>query len=216
MKRYIILLLLVAPVLLGYLVVYQTVIFHVTGTSPSNGAKRASAYDDISLSFNQSLASFGSVTANDGLAVSAKIDGKKLLIIPKDGLVIGNHYVIKVTDIVSKTSRHLSNYTLTFDVADIEFKDLSAAAKAKVRALGDKQLPVNPHQGFINSLPYSSAAYDISYITGSDSFLVQIKQAPIDSNRQAAITYLADNGVTQSNARVEFFVLPYLENKPGP
>ncbi len=216
MRRYLITFLLIAPVLLGSLFIYRAVVFRVTDTSPQNGARNASAYDDISLSFNQPLSKFGSISANNQLDVAGKITGKKLAIIPKSGLVVDRHYVIKVTGIVSTSNKEIASYELTFDVKDVAFNDLSDATKAKVRGLGEKHIPTNPHQAFISSLPYTSAAFDISFVTDPDGFLVQIKQAPVDVNRQAATDYLGKNGVNENNAVINFFVLPYLENKAGP
>ncbi len=167
-------LLVALALLLTSVILYRTLVFRVTGTSP-NMKQVSDITGFIDVKFNKVIAPEGmSVTSEDTDINEYERVNQKTLRIFIGELTQGAEYVIEITNVKAEGSGKTINKTLRFTAKDIPYEDLSEAQRNAMLKDQDKPDAAkdNPLQ---NILPHSELNYEIASLVVDDLITIHIK-----------------------------------------
>jgi hypothetical protein len=187
----------------------------LVATTPKSDETGVSPFADVEMVFDRNVSvgnesKFKIEPAVDGQTV---ISGKGLKFVPSMHLAFGKKFTVTLTDPIG--SWGVKGKTVSFSFTVKDRSSLSDDEKSKLQAesslgLGkesQKAAQTDPVikrayavNSLIQSLPYDTDSFSISYIASTSIFLIYIKQNPYDTNKQAALDYIKGYGVDDTSA----------------
>ncbi len=71
----------------------------------------------------------------------------------------------------------------------------------------------NPLEAYelLKQVPYSSTGFNIEYLTVSEVLMITIKESPVEAQKQAALSWIQDQGFDPQDFNIQYNIYPYLQ-----
>jgi len=219
-RQYIIAALVLIVISLIGLGIWNLVIFHLTSSTPANRSANTPTYQIISFSFNKSLSAAqntNTVIIGPAEVGQTEVKGNTVSFIPTNQLTAGQTYTVTVSNITSKTGQHLRPVLITFKAIYVPFSQLPASLQKSYIQRQDSGFEANtPLNHLKDALPHQTSLYSLSYLGGSNTFVVQVLTSDVNTAEAAARTYIQSFGVDPSTINIYYSVPAVYSGRPGP